>query len=149
MPVQHVRLPGWIPTGALGTADGTHVSAHVTAIGFPPGVNVWLDLEGVDILTPTQAIMDYCNNWAGVISSAGCVPGLYVGVPSGLTGKQLGQLDFVHYWKSESGSTPTPTGFGFQMIQSHTTVDHGLQLDPDTTQNDQNGEAVFWLRVAS
>jgi hypothetical protein len=146
MPVQHVRIAGWVPTPALGTADGTHVSAHVAAIGFPPGVNVWLDLEGVDtLLTPTQAIIDYCNNWSTVITSAGYVPGLYVGANSGLNAQQLGQLDFVHYWKSES-RVPTPTGFGFQMIQTHMIVDHGLKLDPDTTQNDQNGEAVFWLR---
>src|SRR5260370_26673354 len=47
MPVQHVRGAGWVPTAALGASDGVHAAYHAFVIGFPPGVNVWCDLEGV------------------------------------------------------------------------------------------------------
>ena len=47
MPVQHVARPGWSPTESLGSSYGRNAAAHVREIGFPPGVNVWLDLEGV------------------------------------------------------------------------------------------------------
>src|SRR5947209_1884674 len=47
MPVQHVarKKGGWSPSEALGEEYGQNAAAHVHEIGFPPGVNVWLDLE--------------------------------------------------------------------------------------------------------
>ena len=47
MPVQHVAREGWSPTKQLGTTFGKNAAAHVFHIGFPQGVNVWLDLEGI------------------------------------------------------------------------------------------------------
>ena len=47
MPVQRVARAGWSPTKSLGTTYGRNAAAHVREIGFPPGVNVWLDLEGI------------------------------------------------------------------------------------------------------
>ena len=47
MPVQHVAREGWSPTKQLGTTYGRNAAAHVFDIGFPQGINVWLDLEGV------------------------------------------------------------------------------------------------------
>jgi hypothetical protein len=45
IPVQHAPPPGWSPTSALGAVDGVYAADHSFVIGFPPGVNVWCDLE--------------------------------------------------------------------------------------------------------
>src|SRR5262249_18266879 len=47
MPIQHVAPAGWTPSRALGQSTGQNAAKHVRTIGFPPGVNVWFDLEGV------------------------------------------------------------------------------------------------------
>ena len=51
MPVQHVRAQGWVPSPELGSLDGVHAAYHAFVIGFPTGVNVWCDLEGVSPAT--------------------------------------------------------------------------------------------------
>ena len=56
MPVQHVARAGWSPTKSLGTTYGRNAAAYVSEIGFPPGVNVWLDLEGVKNSTSHAAV---------------------------------------------------------------------------------------------
>jgi hypothetical protein len=73
MPVQHVAREGWSPTKLLGAAYGKNAAAHVLQIGFPPGVSVWLDLEGIKISTSHRAVIDYCNAWIAEITSAGFV----------------------------------------------------------------------------
>ena len=63
MPVQHVARAGWSPTQSLGTSYGRNAAAHVREIGFPPGVSVWLDLEGVKTSSTHATVIDYCNAW--------------------------------------------------------------------------------------
>lgn len=46
MPVQYVARAGWSPTKNLWSTYGRNAALHVREIGFPPGVNVWLDLKG-------------------------------------------------------------------------------------------------------
>src|SRR5438270_490964 len=41
MVVQHVRNPGWTPSGAMGTADGQRAVANTSAVGVLTGVCVW------------------------------------------------------------------------------------------------------------
>jgi hypothetical protein len=62
MPVQHVASAGWSPTKNLGNTYGRNAATHVREIGFPPGVNVWLDLEGVKSSSSHAAVIDYCND---------------------------------------------------------------------------------------
>jgi hypothetical protein len=62
MPVQHVALSGWIPTSELGAVDGVYAAYHSFVIGFPPGVNVWCDLEGISQGTPPQQVTEHCNS---------------------------------------------------------------------------------------
>lgn len=146
MTVQHVEKPGWKPTAALGTQYGKTAADHAAAIGFPTKVNVWLDLEGIAPGTPVQHVIDYSNNWFDAVSGKGFVPGLYVGANTLLSGDQLGKLKFAHFWKSES-HVPTPTGRGYQLIQTPEKPEHGLKHLLDTTQDDEKKGAVQWLRV--
>jgi hypothetical protein len=148
MPVQHYEFEGWHPSAALGTQYGKTAAAHAAEIGFPAKVNVWLDLEGVAVGTPVQNVIDYCNNWADAVSAKGFVPGVYVGANSGLNATQLSHLKFSHFWKSVSVVPPVP-GRGYQLIQTATVEVLGIKIDPDTTQNDEKGGAVQWLRARS
>ncbi|MEN9865145.1 MAG: hypothetical protein RL748_735, partial [Pseudomonadota bacterium] len=89
MPVQHVPGGSWSPNGALGSEYGQHAAANASSVGFPAGVNVWLDLEAVSPSAAAQDVIDYCNNWYHEVSSAGYVPGLYVGASCCLNGQEL------------------------------------------------------------
>jgi len=63
MPVQHVAPENWSPSPALGTRNGKNAAKHARQIGFPEGVNVWLDLEGTKASTPHETMIAYCNAW--------------------------------------------------------------------------------------
>ena len=145
MPVQHVRKPGWAPTADLGTSDGTNAAANATSIGFPAGINIWCDLEGIAAGTSTQDAIDYCTAWFNAASAGGFVPGLYVGADAILNGDQLFALPFQHYWKSISRVPPIPVR-GYQMIQTpvEETV-NGIDIDKNTTQTDAQGGTALWL----
>src|SRR5215472_15903008 len=71
MAVQHPRAEGWIPTKELGSSDGVSAAYHSFVLGFPPGVNVWCDLEGVDDSVAPQVVIDYCNAWFDAVAAAG------------------------------------------------------------------------------
>jgi hypothetical protein len=145
MPVQHVENPGWTPSASLGTQFGDTAAANASAVGFPSNVNVWMDLEGVASGTPTQAIIDYCNNWAAAVVAEGFIPGLYVGYDTFLTSAQLAALNYQHYWKSLS-TVPPISGRGYQLIQSAGSGGYGLSsFDDDMTQTDQLGGTVQWI----
>lgn len=152
MPVQHVLNPGWNPTESLGAEYGANAAKFAQQIGFPPGVNVWCDLECVADDTQAADVIAYCNAWYAGVAAAGYVPGLYVGYQPGLTGQQLyGSLKFQHYWAAynvDGVSKPSPRGW--QMVQS---VGSGTiggitteAYDADVTQTDGKGGQVLWLQ---
>jgi len=145
MPVQHVRDSGWIPSAELGASDGVHAAYHAFVIGFPRGVNVWCDLEGVSLDSPAQDVIDYCNAWYDAVVVAGYVPGLYVGADAILDGHALRfRLKFAHYWKSLS-DVPEIVGRGYQMVQSAEQTVDDISIDQDRTQVDLLGGRVLWL----
>jgi hypothetical protein len=145
MPVQHVRRPGWIPSAAIGTQDGQHAANNASTIGFPVGVNVWCDLEGVALGTSAQAVIEYCNAWLEAVNAAGYLPGLYVGFQTLLNEQQLFQLKFQHYWRSQS-NVPNLGKRGYQMIQLFPEIQvNGLKVDVDITQTDYKGGGPQWL----
>ena len=80
MPVQHVAPKNWSPSQALGTKNGKSAAQHVRKIGFPEGVNVWLDLEGAKTSTPHETMIAYCNAWFAEVEGAGFVPGVCGGI---------------------------------------------------------------------
>jgi Domain of unknown function (DUF1906) len=145
MPVQHVRAGTWVATADLGTGDGTMAWKNAYYVGFPTGVNIWCDLEAVDLSTPVADVIAYCNNWANAVNSAGYLSGLYVGYQDILTSPQLASLNFKSFWRSQS-NVPNVGGIGFQMIQLYAeTAINGIKVDFDVTQSDfKNGE-VSWL----
>jgi glycoside hydrolase-like protein len=146
MPIQHVARRGWVPTTELGTTYGKAAAANATAVGFPPGLNVWLDLEGVLGAVASEEVIRYCNAWFFEVESAGFVPGLYVGAEAILTGDELyWRLRAKHYWRSASRVPPIPHR-GYQMFQALAPSPvTGISIDRDVTKDDGFGEAVLWL----
>lgn len=143
--VQHCRLPGWIPTGALGTQDANRAVAYLNAVGMPKGVSIYLDLEGVKVGTATGDILAFCNNWYDIIENAGYVPGIYVGANCGLSGDALYHgLKFQHYWKSLSTVPNIPTR-GYEMVQTSGKAVCGISIDEDTVTGDNLGNAPLAL----
>jgi len=145
MSVQHVAPSGWIPTLELGASNGVYAAYNSFVIGFPPGVNVWCDLEGISQSTPAQQVIDYCNSWYDAVDAAGFVPGLYVGANAILDGQALrSSLKFSHYWKSLS-DVPDIVGRGYQLVQSPGQSLNGLGFDENRTQSDLLGSRVLLL----
>jgi hypothetical protein len=92
----------------------------------------------------------YCNNWFDEVAAKSYVPGIYVGADAILTGTQLSNLKFRHYWKSGS-TVPSIPGRGYQLIQTIPNpplglLRHGIHIDFDATQTDSLGGQVIWLR---
>ncbi len=148
MPVQHVPDSGWQPTAQLGSEYGANAAAQAQAIGVPPGVNLWLDLEGVSAGATAQDVIGYCSNWFNAVASVNYLPGLYVGANCGLSGRQLYDLPFQHYWESES-EVPAIPDRGYQMVQTpQAGTVNGLSIDVDTTMVDQLGGVPQWWSKA-
>lgn len=147
IPVQHVRMPGWHPTMELGQSTGVQAGENAKAVGFPPGVNVWLDLEGIASGTSAEDVIQYCNAWYDSVEQFGYVPGIYVGADSVLNGEQLYEnLKFAHYWKSES-TVPEVSVRGYQLVQHFDPNPvNGIGIDIDNTQDDNLGGQVLWLK---
>lgn len=144
MPVQHVLEPGWTPSAQLGEEHGANAAAQALAIGVPPQVNLWLDLEGVSAGAAPQDVIAYCTSWFQEVSLKDYLPGLYVGANCGLDGQQLYNLPFQHYWHSES-TVPAIPGRGYQMLQrAQSGTVNGLSIDVDTTMVDQLGGVPQW-----
>jgi len=148
MPVQHVRKPGWSPTALLGQRDGENAATNAQQVGFPPGINIWCDLEGVSTAATPQDVIDYCEAWHSAVSIADYVPGLYVGCDTKLAGEQLRDLSFQHYWRSQS-SVPEIPRRGYQLVQLLPSISaNGIAIDLDVTQTDHEDGNVLWLCLA-
>ncbi|HVH69854.1 MAG TPA: glycoside hydrolase domain-containing protein [Candidatus Dormibacteraeota bacterium] len=147
MPVQHARKHGWSPNQVLGQQDGQEASASAKTVGFPDRVSLWCDLEGVNSSAEAQNVIDYCEAWYEAVIAAGYIPGLYVGAGALLTGQQLYDLPFQHYWRSRS-QVPDIPNRGYQVIQLAPSIQiNGVWIDLDVAQTDQKGGAAQWLRV--
>ena len=146
MPVQHFRTAS-SPNQSLGRQDGQNATANAQSVGFPAGVNLWCDLEGVDPAAQAQDVIAYCEAWYQAANAAGYVPGLYVGAGALLTGQQLYDLSFQHYWQSASIVPDIPTR-GYQLLQLWPPISiNGVWIDLDVAQNDNLGGQAQWLRV--
>jgi len=147
MPVQHARKHGWSPNQTLGQKDGQEASANAETVGFPDRVSLWCDLEGVNSSAQAQDVIDYCEAWYEAVSAAGYIPGLYVGAEGLLNGRQLYDLSFQHYWRSQS-QVPDIPHRGYQVIQFGPSVQiNGVWIDLDVALNDNQGGTAQWLRV--
>ena len=146
MPIQHVARRGWAPTAELGTTNGKAAASNAMAVGFPQGVNIWLDLEGVLGSVLSEEVIRYCNAWFFEVESVGFVTGLYVGAEAILTGDELfWRLKTNHYWRSASRVPPIPHR-GYQMFQALAPSPvPGISIDRNVTKDDGFGDSVFWL----
>jgi hypothetical protein len=122
--VQHVSNPPWNANGAKGKRFGANAAIYANECGFPAGVNIFLDLEEVDLSSSsTNDIKAYCNEWFdGLISKGfGYEPGVYVGSKNGLDAQQLfSGTKFTHYWHAASQADPPkprPADRGYQLFQ--------------------------------
>jgi len=149
MPVQHARARGWSPDASLGQRDGQEALANAEAIGFPHGVSLWCDLEEVNRAAQAQDVIDYARAWHQAVSAASYSPGLYVGAGTLLSGQQLFNLPFRHYWRSSS-SVPDIPKRGYQLIQFSPSIQlNGIAIDLDVALRDQEGGSARWLRVSA
>ncbi len=147
MAVQHVDEEGWRPSADLGASNGNHAAANAGEVGFPFGVNIWLDLEGVHHLVSAEDVIAYCNAWHTEVAAAGYVPGIYVGANATLTGDQLyWRVKMKHYWKSGSDVPDIPHR-GYQLVQRIVPGDTmaGIGIDRNVTSTDAFGGTVMWL----
>jgi hypothetical protein len=149
MPVQHVEGGEWAASGPLGAQYGADAAQFVSAIGFPPGVNVWLDLESVSTSSPAADVEAYCNNWFDAVAGAGYTPGIYVGWQPVLSNGQLySTLKFQHYWGAYNVDAVIPQrGWVMKQTPAHTQV-AGIDHDDNFTHVDGLGGQVTWLAPA-
>ena len=60
--VQHVSYPNWQANGAKGDRFGKNAAIYAHECGFPAGVNIFLDLEEVDLTSSSpDDIKSFCN----------------------------------------------------------------------------------------
>lgn len=144
--VQHVRYPGWKPSASLGQSDAQMALNHLTQVGIPKGITVYVDLEGVASGTSASDIIAYANTWHDVIEQAGYIPGIYVGANSYLTGSQLyNSLKFQHYWKSLS-IVPNVAVRGYEMVQLRQIKQLGVLIDEDVVYGDNLGNTPIFIQ---
>jgi len=138
--VQHVSSDGWCPSQQLGQEYGAEAAQNAGSVGLPQGMNIWLDLEGVNASASAADVSAYCNAWFGEVSAAKYVPGLYVGAQSILDADELDALNVAYFWKSAS-SVPYPSN-GYCMVQSISSsyVIDGVAYDRDVIQQDNLGK---------
>lgn len=115
--VQHVGREGWKPTAALGKSYGTAAADRAAAIGFPPGVEVVCDQEGVDPKVEAAYAIEYLDAWHSAVAKEGFVPRLYVGWHCSLSAEQLYALRFTGYVGAYNVDV-VPATRGFMLKQS-------------------------------
>lgn len=150
MPVQHVARPGWAPSAALGQQYGKAAAQNALLLEFPPGVTVWLDLEGVASYAAAADAIAYCNAWAAAVALEGYDPGLYVGANQPLSGDDLyWRLRVARYWKSAS-TVPAIPYRGYCMVQALAPSPvAGVAVDRNVIMADQFGGLPIWVRPTS
>lgn len=142
--VQHVPLPRWIPSAALGAQYGQYAAVYALQIGIPAGAMLWADLEEVAAGTTAEAVIAYCTAWFNSVKVAGYIPGLYCGWNIVLTAQQLYELPFQHYWKAYNYDNGVTTR-GFQLLQKPQQVLGDVTYDPNDCVADKLGGLPVWV----
>ncbi len=150
--VQHVPRPGWVPTASLGAQYGAAAATNAKSVGLPPGMNLWLDLEGVRSGVDSEDVIAYCNAWFDAVAASQYEPGVYVGADCILTGDELfWRLRTKHYWRSGS-SVPELPHRGYQLFQRITSspdIINNIAIDRNLAALDSLNGACLWLSPKS
>jgi hypothetical protein len=143
MAVQHTRVPGWTPSAALGSSDGSAAAHNAVVAGLPAGVTIWVDLEGIS--GAPADVEAYVKAWFTEVRGAGYDAGAYVGGGVGLDESQLYALPVDRYWRSFS-EVPNVARRGYCMMQLYPTTTVGsISVDLDIIQKDYLGGLPRWL----
>ena len=137
-----------MPSADLGTKNGQAAATNAQAIGFPSGVNVWFDLEGVSPAAQAEDVIAHCNAWFSEVADVGYIPGIYVGANAILTGDQLFfRLSTKYYWKSGSNVPDIPhRGYQiFQRITAEQDIVAGVAVDRNVIRADLVGNTPLML----
>ena len=131
------RPDKWIPSQALGLADGKRDVALLRALGLPSAHPHIFDLEGCR--GPASATDDHVSAWASVLIGGGYInPGLYVGAaPGGCSSDQLYAIHGVNHYMRSCSIVPDVARRGYRYEQfyrpnqslPHTIVDWGAAHD--------------------
>ncbi len=136
MATSYSRESGWTVTADEGATTGAFMTRRAKECGFLPGVNVYLDLEGMSDATSPEDANSYVRLAAAPLEGSGFVPGAYVGDSLPLDATALYRLPVRGYWRSMS-SVPTPSNVGYQLYQLYDTQTvHGVSVDIDVSQRD-------------
>ncbi len=150
MAVQHCSAAGWAATASLGSSYGRAAALNASSIGLPPGLSVWLDLEGVAPYVTAAETIAYCNAWAAQVEAQGFSPGIYVGANQPLSGDDLyWRLRITRYWRSASTVPDIPyRGYCMAQALAPSPVD-GIAIDRDVIMADAFGGVPTWLMPGS
>lgn len=133
--------PAWADPAEAQNRANFAVNAAKSA-GYEMGAPIVLDFESVSV--DQSSAMAWCRAWCEVVSNAGFVPAIYVGVPQPLSSDDLYALPFQHYWKSCSADTVDVATRGYQIIQSACGQNlDGLDVDLDKADADQLGDFMM------
>lgn len=146
--VQHVAREGWHATGALGKVYGDNAAKQVASLGFPKGMTVWCDLEGVNTTNPDSDAIAYATEWYNALNTD-YYPGLYCGWHTDLNGTQIGNLPFRSYWSAYNLNANEFPSRGFQIRQGNESIKHGVKYDPDTASADKHGDRCWFYHPAA
>lgn len=147
--VQHVRFPGWVPSGAQGATDGAHAAQNASAAGYPQTAHIAFDLEGVAPGTSADAVAAHANEWSAAVVGAGYQAMLYVGYNAILTPQQLYDLpNFNRYWSDFGERQVAVRGFCMKQLAG-TTQFPGVPfgIDPDRIMPDAKGDLPTWAQA--
>jgi hypothetical protein len=147
---QHPLAAGWIPTEKMGSDFGNYAALAAGQAGLLPGMNIWLDLEGVKDGVSSDDVIAYCNAWFAEVEDLGFETGVYIGAAPILTADQLyWDLKTKHYWKGgSSAKAGVPDDIpprGYQMIQRIQNPNTPSEFDSNVTQTDAFGGGVMWI----
>jgi hypothetical protein len=139
-PVQHSRYSGWDPADHDGEADARVACAHAKAAGYPPGVHMALDLEG--IWGSGLSTIVFAKGWQHVVLEEGFRAMLYVGYGVPLHPLDLYSLPgFDQYWSDAGNRDVDVRGCSIHQKQSLSLA--GVKFDADIVAPDRLGALPY------
>jgi hypothetical protein len=147
---QHPLAAGWVPTEKMGSDFGNYAALAAGQAGLLPGMNIWLDLEGVKDGVSSDVVIAYCNAWFAAVENLGFETGVYIGASPVLTADQLyWDIKTKHYWKGgSSAKAGVPDDIpprGYQMIQRIQNPNTPAEFDSNVTRTDAFGLGAMWI----